>query len=262
MAHKTLINGAYYEIDGGKAMVNGTVYEIDHGVANVGGTAYEVGFAKMAKVKIVASPYSSSYPIKASVQVDGVVYDLSVRVSNAAISGIVWEGELPVGAEVILTNKATRQVFIYTTHSDGSTTEEYMGLASYTYTVIGNANIEVKGIYTSTGPGSYAYDIPEFYITEIPEGPITFTIKEYSSGEKTYQAEGGMTWGEWVDSEYNPYKDYTHTTKRYRVGFDGLIVNSEHSLSVYYPMATSGYERFPDSTDFIVANAYYELAKD
>ena len=44
MAHKTLIGGTAYEIDGGKAMVDGTVYEIDHGVANVDGTAYEVGF--------------------------------------------------------------------------------------------------------------------------------------------------------------------------------------------------------------------------
>lgn len=44
MAHKTLINGTAYEIDGGKTLVNGTAYEVDKGKTLVGGTAYEVSF--------------------------------------------------------------------------------------------------------------------------------------------------------------------------------------------------------------------------
>lgn len=44
MAHKTLIGGTAYEIDGGKALVDATAYEIDKGKTLVGGTTYEVGF--------------------------------------------------------------------------------------------------------------------------------------------------------------------------------------------------------------------------
>lgn len=89
---------------------------------------------------------------------------------------------------------------------------------------------------------------------------ISFTIREYSSGTKTRQAEEGMTWGEWVDSEYNPlsYEGYFNPTKLYEVGFDGLIVNCEHSLSVM----NSNDWTFPRSTDLIIANGAYELSKD
>lgn len=45
MAHKPMVNGAVYEIDGGKSLVNGTVYEIDKGKTLVGGTVYGVEFA-------------------------------------------------------------------------------------------------------------------------------------------------------------------------------------------------------------------------
>lgn len=44
MAHKTLVNGASYEISGGKTLVGGTAYSISGGKTLVGGTAYEIGF--------------------------------------------------------------------------------------------------------------------------------------------------------------------------------------------------------------------------
>ena len=85
---------------------------------------------------------------------------------------------------------------------------------------------------------------------------ISFTIHEYRSGDRTYQAEEGMTWGEWVDSEYNPER--SGDIKLYEVGFDDLIQNNEHSLSVM----NSNDWTFPRSTDLIIANGAYELAKD
>lgn len=45
MAHKTMIDGAAYEISGGKTLVDGTAYSIKAGKTLVGGTAYEVGFS-------------------------------------------------------------------------------------------------------------------------------------------------------------------------------------------------------------------------
>lgn len=45
MAHKTLVNGAGYEVQGGKCLVNGTVYSIKKGRTLIGGTGYDITFA-------------------------------------------------------------------------------------------------------------------------------------------------------------------------------------------------------------------------
>lgn len=43
-AHKTLINGTAYTVQGGKCMVNGTVYNIKKGRTLIGGTGYDITF--------------------------------------------------------------------------------------------------------------------------------------------------------------------------------------------------------------------------
>lgn len=43
MAHKTLINGTAYEVNGGRTLINGTGYNIVSGKTLIGGTAYEIG---------------------------------------------------------------------------------------------------------------------------------------------------------------------------------------------------------------------------
>ena len=44
-AHKTLINGTAYTVQGGKCMVNGTSYDIKKGRTLIGGTGYDITFA-------------------------------------------------------------------------------------------------------------------------------------------------------------------------------------------------------------------------
>jgi hypothetical protein len=44
MAHKTKIDGKFYEISGGKTFVGGKVFDIADGKTIVGGKAYEIGF--------------------------------------------------------------------------------------------------------------------------------------------------------------------------------------------------------------------------
>ena len=44
-AHKTLINGTAYTVQGGKCLVNGTVYNILKGRTLIGGTGYDITFA-------------------------------------------------------------------------------------------------------------------------------------------------------------------------------------------------------------------------
>lgn len=45
MAHKTLVNGTVYEVNGGKCLVNGTSYDIKKGRTLIGGTGYDITFA-------------------------------------------------------------------------------------------------------------------------------------------------------------------------------------------------------------------------
>lgn len=45
MAHKTLVNGTAYEVNGGKCLVNGTSYDIKKGRTLIGGTGYDITFA-------------------------------------------------------------------------------------------------------------------------------------------------------------------------------------------------------------------------
>ena len=44
MAHKTLVNGTVYEVNGGKCLVNGTSYDIKKGRTLIGGTGYDIEF--------------------------------------------------------------------------------------------------------------------------------------------------------------------------------------------------------------------------
>ena len=44
MAHKTLINGTAYGIDGGKTLINGTSYKVTNGKVLINGTAYDISF--------------------------------------------------------------------------------------------------------------------------------------------------------------------------------------------------------------------------
>ena len=45
MAHKTLVNGTVYEVNGGKCLVNGTSYDIKKGRTLINGTGYDITFA-------------------------------------------------------------------------------------------------------------------------------------------------------------------------------------------------------------------------
>lgn len=45
MSHKTIVNGATYEVKGGKCLVNGTSYDIKKGRTLIGGTGYDITFA-------------------------------------------------------------------------------------------------------------------------------------------------------------------------------------------------------------------------
>lgn len=180
MAHKTLIGGTAYEIDGGKTLIGGTAYKIDKGKTLVGGTAYEVGFApSVAMIYVVGhggedcgdgeyGQYANSY-----ITYNGVMYT----------SPTTFEANVGDVIECFADSEDMFDIYVNGVKVSGSGT-------TYTYTVTSNAKIELY----SDGVGKEAY----VKITELLSNNFIFYVS-YSY----YTAEEGMTWAEWCNSEYN-----------------------------------------------------------
>jgi len=258
MAHKTLIDGTAYEISGGKTLIDGTAYSIDKGKTLVDGTAYEVSFAKPIPVITTSSvSYSSDYVGLAYIEfvdvagkawkVDSQGGVLDVDASTAA-GAPIWANTFEVPAGTIITCYVESKNSYYKAYVSVNGTKVVNkgdDDMTYAYTVVGNANIELYTRGTSTS-NAYGY----IKITEIPEGQITFTV----SGER-YFADEGMTWGEWVDSEYNP--EHSGGANVYAV--DGnMIRNIDEGL---YVCSRSDYT-FTSPDMPIVPNGDYYLTKD
>lgn len=155
MAHKAMIGGAVYEVGGGKAMIGGAVCEISHGKTMLNGAVYEVGFAEMVTVSVLASPGTT---IKLMMTINGERYTSLTNI-NVSLT-------IPVGSEIIFTNTSMGNVTAYVTDKNGVQTSTSLSkFGTYSYTVIGNTNIQLDGKYTSVGPGSYD-TVPTIYITE------------------------------------------------------------------------------------------------
>lgn len=73
---------------------------------------------------------------------------------------------------------------------------------------------------------------------------LNISLISFTVDSKSYSAEEGMTWNEWVNSEYNTggYKVSTNTI----VNSSGSSVVNSSNIAVYY-------------TDKIVANATYNI---
>ena len=112
------------------------------------------------------------------------------------------------------------------------------GTANITFDIDESA-IQYAGTYT----GSATFTIA---VKDVPKAMINFTIDGTS-----YQAEAGMTWGEWVESEYN---------------VDGYVVDESWlpgSIAVpgeYWAIADGGFLNFVEYTDEIIANHTYDFS--
>ena len=123
------------------------------------------------------------------------------------------------------------------------------GTATVTFDV-DETKIQYAGTYTGTATFTIA-------VKDVPVTIINFTldtsyIGQYVSGLTTnQQAEAGMTWGEWVESEYN---------------VDGYVVDESWlpgSIAVpgeYWAIADGGYPNYVEYTDEIIANHTYDFA--
>lgn len=98
---------------------------------------------------------------------------------------------------------------------------------------------EVGGVYKYVGETTDAYENGALYVLE--NNLITFTV-----GSNSFEAEDGMTWSEWCDSEYN--------TDRYSVQGSTVRIGS----SAYHNYITLNTVRVKP-TDTIVDSAAYGI---
>jgi hypothetical protein len=114
-------------------------------------------------------------------------------------------------------------------------------ISNDTYVVLSGTYMSMNGVIIASA---------SIEITEIPEGQILFAV-----ANTVYFADEGMTWGEWVNSAYNP--EHSGGGKIYAV--DGnLIKNNDDGLYVSF---WGDYNLQSPSTP-IVPNGDYYLTKD
>lgn len=249
MAHKTLIGGTAYEISGGKTVIDGTAYSIDKGKTLVGGTAYEVGFAPaMATVTFNLTSFHQYYGAS--------LYSLYFDKRDHILSNGTEKIEVPIGTEIMIILDDTECISCGSEGEEGWEFHLNGKIISfddrYTLTVKSDTMVSIEIVEDGHCYCGEPYAYITCKITEIPEGQITFTIV----GER-YFAEEGMTWGEWVNSEYAPVKDVLNNVYVYRIDGD-MIRHNEQAAYVCLP----DWITFVRSTTPIVANTAYVLQKD
>ena len=123
------------------------------------------------------------------------------------------------------------------------------GTATVTFD-IDETKIQYAGTYTGTATFTIA-------VKDVPKTIINFTldtsyIEEWIPNLTTnLQAEAGMTWGEWVESDYN---------------VDGYVVDESWlpgTIAIpgeYWAIADGGYPNYVEYTDEIIANHTYDFS--
>lgn len=168
MAHKTIVGGTAYEIDGGKTLVNGTAYEVDKGKTLVGGTTYGVEFAPSeVTLTITAQDKSSgsgSYKDYATVTVNGTTYQTTTTGTLATLTvpyGTVvrcyatGHGSMGTFSGNIILNGTTIQ----------STTQAGNTVITYDHTLTKDTDVELKVQYYS------------YMMSSVRAGTVTITEK-------------------------------------------------------------------------------------
>ena len=118
------------------------------------------------------------------------------------------------------------------------------GTATLTFDIDESA-IQYAGTYTGTANFTIA-------VKDAPK-PISFTVRDnYYQTTTTYQAEEGMTWGEWVASSYNT----DGYTVQHSDDLGDIVLSDEFAIITI--QGANGYV-FPSPEDMVLANQEYIL---
>lgn len=135
--------------------------------------------------------------------------------------------------------------------SGGEEDELYL-IDESTLTEIADAIRAKKGIAGYLDPANFASEI-----LSIGQAPTTPTLISFTIDGTAYQAEEGMTWAEFVVSEYNVDNFYHNSTSDHP---DGFIIDYDNVKGEYYQL------RYADGSivgfnDCIISNGIYKMVK-
>lgn len=129
MAHKTMIGGTAYEVQGGKTLVDGTAYEIQGGKTMVDGTVRDISFGTTHQVTVkIFYAIEDLYGSICYASVDGVNLEASETSTGGTVNEVKSVGPLAL------------KVFVSPVNPDG---EGYTGVG-----VDGKQVLYGSGTYT------------------------------------------------------------------------------------------------------------------
>ena len=226
-------------------------YEITDGALIFNSECFDPRFTtvtyEVAPTYTVTIPATVTLGETAKIEVENVVVEKGKQVEVALTEANDFKVATTEGAELTYTVKngetevAEGDTVLAVNPKDGKTGETTLSFVAPT-------EIQYAGTYTGTAT---------FTVAVKPVPTINFTldtsyIEQYVSGLTTnLQAEAGMTWGEWMESEYNVDGYVPCTT------WDGYVVVGIPNKD--WAIVDGGYPNYVVSTDVIIANHTYDF---
>ena len=197
---------------------------------------------EVAPTYTVTIPATVTLGETAKIEVENVVVEKGKQVEVALTEANDFKVATTEGAELIYTVKngetevAEGETVLAVNPKDGKTGETTLSFVAPT-------EIQYAGTYTGTAIFTIA-------VKDVQKTIINFTIRDnWSQMTSSYQAEEGMTWGEWVTSSYN--------TAGFAVQhFDDLGDIIRYGYSVVAILGEDGYV-YPSPEDLISADQEY-----
>lgn len=193
--HKTSINGAEYDVTGGKALVGGTSYGISKGRTLIGGTGYDISFGTwrdrfirlMQNATLVKSAGRSSssentvsISFSRSSDPSGVYYIFTFYSGSFTISKAYWDassgnlGTLTKLSDLFIRRKTGSSWVTMVKSSDSN----YAYIGSY------NETTQRETIYDSINAGGiFAFQFSGFVEENIDNILSAFTVQNVASGD-------------------------------------------------------------------------------
>lgn len=247
MAHKTRINGTNYSIAGGKTKVGGTNYSVKGGKTLVGGTVRTISFG----------PELVDFCI-----FDG--YMVPMECYFTAEVGMTWEDWInsdyvtPNDWGVTNGNFEIRNYLVYFNGKQiqyfNGNTMEYENF--YAADVISDFESGAAGIYFEVTGGSSGGDSGGDTGGGSDTNPNQFTVLSSNNDiftwdvTDTFNCDPGMTWGEWIESDYNTYGWVIDP-----VGFVRPSMYSDYGI--FAPFGAAGFTLVSSGDEITIGGTYY-----
>lgn len=258
MAHKTRINGTNYSITGGKTKVGGTNYSVKGGKTLVGGTVRTISFGpELVSFSIFDGymvPMCSYYMAEASMTFEDWINSDYFYSTTDEWGSILNEWGLTPENFSISNNKVYLNGVQLTVWDDNA-----MGFIDVYATdvfsdfCVGAAGIEFNADGAIDGGGDSGDSGGD---SGGGSGTNQFTVLSSDNDiytwdvEDTFNCDPGMTWGEWIESDYNTYGWVIDS-----VGFVRPSMYSDYGI--FAPFGAAGFTFVGSGDKIIIGGTYY-----